>query len=124
MGALDRNFAPQPIGVVSLTRTEEPEVTCPSLFWSRARSFAFERDDLRAFTGAPAQRLLETNGTAVLSQQIGERFVGEFLERFHAVGRKQIELVPGFVVKLYAFADHGWRPWNDNAEEHSLRFGP
>ncbi len=49
---------------------------------------ALERDDLRADSGALAQGGAKIDGNAVLFQQIGERFVGEFLKRHHPVARQ------------------------------------
>jgi len=43
----------------------------------------------------------------VLSQQIVERLVSQFLEGLHAFGSEQPELLPGLLVKLDAFANHG-----------------
>jgi hypothetical protein len=42
----------------------------------------------------------------VLLQEIGERLVGEFLERRHAVAGEQVEHDPGLVVDLNALAGH------------------
>src|SRR5215831_5374756 len=84
------------------------------LFFRRAaRPLALERDNFCAFAGASAQGLLETGRTPVFSQQIGEGFRREFLKGFHGVGREQAELMPGFLVKLHAFANH----------RHCLRLG-
>jgi recombination protein RecA len=43
----------------------------------------------------------------VLSQEIVERLVSQFLEGLHAFGSEQPELLPGLLVKLDAFANHG-----------------
>lgn len=46
----------------------------------------------------------------VLSQEIVERLVSQFLEGLHAFGSEQPELLPGLLVKLDAFANHGVDP--------------
>ena len=43
----------------------------------------------------------------MLLQQITKCFVGEFLERFHVVGREHLKFLPRLVMKLHAFANHG-----------------
>jgi hypothetical protein len=80
--------------------------------------FMFEGDDLRAFAGTSAQRFLEAGWTAMLSQEIVERFIGELLERLHVFGREQPQLLPGLFVKLHAFANHGCSP-NEFIRRHS-----
>src|SRR5262245_7094300 len=44
----------------------------------------------------------------MLAQQIGKRLVCKFLEILHAIPRKQVEGVPGFLVELNALAGHGY----------------
>jgi hypothetical protein len=78
-----------------------------SLFRSPARSFPLKRDDLCAFTGTSSQGFFQSCRASVFSQQVGERLVGQFLKRFHVFGRQQPQLLPGFLVKLHTFADHG-----------------
>jgi hypothetical protein len=73
-------------------------------------SFSFEWNDLRSLAGAPAQRLYQACGAAVLPQQIAEGLIGKLLERLHALGCEQPELLPGFFVKLNAFSNHGTGP--------------
>lgn len=43
----------------------------------------------------------------MLSQKVSKRLVGQLLERLHAFRCQHPDLLPGFFVKLHAFADHG-----------------
>lgn len=69
-------------------------------------SSAFEWNDLRSPPGAFAERLFQAGGAAVLLQQVVEGLICKLLERLHALGCEQPELLPSLVVKLYAFSDH------------------
>ncbi|HKS85831.1 MAG TPA: hypothetical protein VJR71_10140 [Pseudolabrys sp.] len=42
----------------------------------------------------------------MFAQEIREGFVGKLLERFHAVGGKHLQFVPGLLVKLDALSYH------------------
>jgi hypothetical protein len=54
-----------------------------------------------------AQRILQVDGDAVLLQEIGERFIGQFLNRRHPVASQLLELVEHIFVERDQFA-HGW----------------
>lgn len=56
--------------------------------------------------GAFAQSRAQVNRPAMLFQNIGERFIGQFLKRHHAIARQQIERRPTLVVQLHALAGH------------------
>ncbi len=75
--------------------------------FSRGARFTRERYDRRTFTGAPAQCFFQAGWAAVFFQQVVEGFVGELLKGFHAFTCEHLKFVPGLLVKLYAFADHG-----------------
>jgi hypothetical protein len=75
-------------------------------FASAGTGSALERNNLGAFAGASPQCLSQRCRPTMLSQKVSERLVGELLERFHAFRCQHPELLPGFLVKLYAFADH------------------
>jgi hypothetical protein len=51
-----------------------------------------------------AQHLLEIGRAQVLLQQIAERFVRQFLQRFHTIERQAVEGLPGLTVKDDALA--------------------
>ena len=53
---------------------------------------------------ALAQRILQVDGNAVLSEQIGEGFVGQFLNIRHPVARQLLQLVECVIVKGDQFA--------------------
>jgi hypothetical protein len=76
----------------------------------RRTSLLPERNDLGVNAGAFAERVFQTRGAAVFCKQIVEGFVGEFLKRLHALGRKNLKLMPGLVVKLHALSDHDDQP--------------
>jgi hypothetical protein len=50
------------------------------------------------------QRLLQGDGPAMLLQEIGEGFLGQLLQRLHAVAREQSQRVPRLRVELDALA--------------------
>lgn len=77
-----------------------------SVSW--AVGFAGERYDHSAFAGAPAQRFFQAGRAAVLFEQVVEGLVGKLLKGFHAFTREHLKFVPGLLVKLHAFANHGW----------------
>ena len=56
--------------------------------------------------GATPQRILQVERPVVLLEKIAKGLVSEFLEILHLVTAEQIDLLPGFIVKLYAFARH------------------
>jgi hypothetical protein len=70
------------------------------------------RDLVRASLRAPralAQRVFQVDGDAVLPEQIGERFVGQFLDRRHAVAPQLGQLVERVLVEGDQFPhDPAW----------------
>jgi hypothetical protein len=60
--------------------------------------------------GAFAQSRAQVNRPAMLFQNIGERFIRQFLERHHAIARQQIERRPALLIQLHALARHWVSP--------------
>jgi hypothetical protein len=69
-----------------------------------------ERDDLGGIDDTFAQRVCQARWPAVFFEQIIEGFVGEFLKRLHAIGRKNLDFMPCLVVKTDALPDHSDQP--------------
>ena len=59
----------------------------------------------------------------MLSQEIVERLVSQFLKGLHAFGSEQPELLPGLLVKLDAFANHGVDSGRARGADLSVRCG-
>ena len=57
----------------------------------------------------------------VLSQEIVERLVSQFLEGLPAFGSEQPELLPGLLVKLDAFANHGVGLGHDRCTDYAAQ---
>src|SRR5215472_18358175 len=53
----------------------------------------------RAAAQALFQRLLQADGSAMLFEKIGERLLGQLLQRLHAVSRQQSQRVPGLGIE-------------------------
>jgi hypothetical protein len=72
--------------------------------------FMSVRNDLGGIDDTFAQRVCQARWPAVFFEQIIEGFVGEFLKRLHALGRKNLDFMPCLVVKLDALPDHSDQP--------------
>src|SRR5262245_27715782 len=80
-----------------------------SLFLSCAGRIPLKWDDLRASAGASSQGFVLVHRAYVVCYDVVECLVSQLLKRFHGFGRQQPKFLPGLVVQLHPFANHGVR---------------